>query len=377
MARSEFGAEAVVGLTRAAAQVGDWRRIPALLARHGLETLAVQRLARVRDQVPADIWEIIAQRAQERRAVSLAMTAELRRIMHELDSREIPTITLKGPALAWQAYRDFGARPFVDLDIMVPPKDVAAAGAVLATLGYQPEYHFTDAQDRWFRDVDGDYPYVHEATQLLVELHVRPMSRRFGGMPRDSVLWIRREFVPFAGQSIAVLSADDAFLLQALHGAKHRWERMEWVAAVSALLQQRDGDVAAVLCSAPRARRAVLLACTVASAWLETPLSDSTRAECIRDPVVARLAEQAWHHVVAEATDEGTVGTATKLAFNFRVQRGVTARMRFVYRWVFWPSPEDFEWLRLPDWLFFVYRAVRPLRLLGRYTVRRKGASDA
>lgn len=367
VARAELDADAAARLDDAAARMDAWDALPALLGHHGLTVLGARHLVRVRDRLPAHIWEEIQRRARAAHATSLALAGELRRIVETFDAREVPVLPFKGPVLAWRAYRDLGARPFVDLDLLVRPSDVPAAIAALGALGYIPMHHFTERQEAWFRRVDGDYALVHPDTDFLVELHARAMSLRFEGMPPVEALWARRTFVPLAGRQVPALSADDCFLLQALHGGKHRWERLEWVAVVAELLCQRGGDVASILSQAPGARRAVLLACTVASRWLRAPLSADIRARCARDPWVERLAAAAWRRIASDAVDEGPEETAAKLAFNGRLQRGVVARVRFVYRWAFWPSPEDWEFLPLPDALFFAYRVVRPLRLIGRY----------
>ena len=374
VARAELDADATARLDDAAARMDDWDALPDLLVHHGLTVLGARQLERVRDRVPADTWEEIRRRARAAHATSLALAGELRRIVETFDGADVPVLPFKGPVLAWRAYGDLGARPFVDLDLLVRPPDVSAAIAALGALGYIPTYHFTERQDAWFRRVDGDYAFVHPDTDCLVELHARAVSLRFEAMPPVEALWARRTFVPLAGRQVPVLSADDCFLLQALHGGKHRWERLEWVAVVAELLRQRGGDVASVLSQAPGARRAILLACTVASRWLRAPLSADMRARCARDPSVERLAATAWRRIASDAVDEGPEETAGKLAFNSRLQRGVAARARFAYRWAFWPSPEDWEFLPLPDALFFAYRVVRPLRLIGRYGRRARRA---
>lgn len=377
VARADLDAEAAARLDDAAARLDDWDALPDLLARHGLTVLGARHLEHVRDRVPVDTWEEIQRRARTAHATSLALAGELRRIVDAFDARDLPLLPFKGPVLAWRAYRDLGMRPFVDLDLLVRPLDVPAAVAALGALGYLPAHRFTNRQDAWFRRVDGDYTFVHPDTDGLVELHARAISLRFEGMPPVESLWARRVFVPLAGRPVPALHDDDCFLLQALHGGKHRWERLEWVAAVSELLRQRGGDVASVLAYAPGARRAVLLACAVAARWLHAPLSVETRTQCARDPSVERLAATAWRRIVSNAVDdEGPEETAGKLGFNWRLQRGPGARVRFAYRWVFWPSPEDWEFLPLPDGLFFAYRLVRPLRLIGRYGRRTPRAAS-
>lgn len=376
VARADLDDEAAARLDGAAACMEHWDALPDLLEHHGLTLLGARHLERVRDRLPVDTWEEIRRRARAAHATSLALAGELRRIVDAFDACDLPVMPFKGPVLAWRAYHDLGARPFVDLDLLARPSDVPGAIAALGALGYIPTYRFTARQDAWFRRVDGDYAFVHPDTDCLVELHARAISRRFEGMPPVESLWTRRTFVPLAGRPVPALHDDDCLLLQALHGGKHRWERLEWVAAVSELLRQRGGDVASVLAYAPGARRAVLLACAVAARWLHAPLDAETRAQCARDPSVERLAATAWRRIVSSAVDEGPDETAGKLAFNGRLQRGLGARARFAYRWIFWPSPEDWEFLPLPDRLFFAYRLVRPLRLIGRYGRRARRADS-
>jgi Uncharacterised nucleotidyltransferase len=370
VARSAMDRGAEERLRGAVSDLTAWESVPALLAQHGLTIIGVRHLSTIRDRISPDVWAILERQAREATALALQGASELCRIIDAFETRGIAVLAFKGPVLAWRAYRDFGARTFLDLDLLVSPGDVDAGFDALGALGYAPVYRFRDRQEAWFRLVDGDYQLVDGRTGGLVELHARAMSRRFAGMPPTEDLWARRDAVPLGGRLIPALSGDDAFLLQALHGAKHRWERLEWVAALAELLRQRGGDVAPLLQKVPEARRAVLLACAVAATWLDAPLSSETRAQCDADSVVGRLVADAWQHIVRG--DEGDADeTVAKLAFNWRVQRGTASRIRFAYRWILWPSPEDWAFVRLPDVLFFAYRFVRPMRLLSRYGRRR------
>ncbi|MDE3216506.1 MAG: nucleotidyltransferase family protein [Gemmatimonadota bacterium] len=367
VARARLDERAAARRDAAVAGVADWREMPPLLARHGLLALAAGHLAPARADIPESVWLAIEAEARAARARALAGAAELCRLARACEEAGIPMLAIKGPVLAQRAYGDIGARAFTDLDLLVAPGAVPGALALLGELGYAPEYRFTPRRDAWFRHVDGDYPLIHGQTGQLVELHARPLSRRFVGMAPFEALWERRMPVTLGDRPIAALGDDDAFLLQALHGGKHRWERLEWVAATGQLLRRRGGDARAVLEAAPAARRAVLVACHVAAQWVEAPLSVPMRDACRRDPAVARLADRAWRRIASGARDEGSGETAGKLRFNYRLQGGVAARLRFAYRWAFWPSPEDWGALSLPDWLFVAYRVVRPVRLLARY----------
>ena len=359
--------EASVRLGGLSVETIDWSTVPALLAQHGLTILAASHLETVRRHIPPTVWNTIQCAALRARALALVMSAELLRLLRALTAAGVSTLSFKGPLLGLDAYGDLAARPFDDLDLLVYPHDMNTAITTLGRLDYASSYCFSPAQDRWFRHVDGDYPLIHKSSGILVELHLRVTSRRFGPGINTDNLWRRRHTVQVAGESVAVLSADDQLYLCLLHGAKHRWERLEWLASVNALLKHRGGDVSALLDGPHVEARAVLLGCQLAHELLGAPLHVETAKAIAADSTVMRLAREARLHMFDRQPLTDQQDTAGKLWFNYRIAHGVLARVRFGSRWMFWPSPEDWEAITIPDPLFSLYRIVRPARLMWRY----------
>ncbi len=371
-ARRSGGPDIVPALAALPLELVDWPSVPGLLVRHGLQALAGVHLAGVRSRMPDVVWQEIHDGAMAARATALALSAELFRLLRGFAGAGVETLPYKGPLLGWEAYGDLGARPSVDLDLLIRPVDFDAAAAHLGELGYQPGYVFPPAAARWFRRVDGDYPFAHHETGTLVELHVRPMSRRFGPDPTTDELLARHRMVSISGLRIALPGADDLFYLQVVHGGKHRWERLEWIAATAEMLRLRHGNVSALYRPPYPNPRAVVLGCRLARDLLGAPVDAETTARIAADHTGARLATDALRHLFDDQRllDDSRADTSAKLRYNLRLQPGLVARLRFLYRWVCWPSPEDWERLHLPDPLFFGYRLTRPLRLLWRYARR-------
>jgi hypothetical protein len=345
----------------------EWEAMPRRFVIHGLTILAASHLATVRHAVPPATWNQIHAQALAARASALALVAELTRILHALEADSVDALPFKGPLLGLDAYGDLAARPFVDLDILVSPEDLDRAMATLTRLGYEAQYRFSPARDAWFRRVDGDYPMVHTGTSTLVELHGRAVSRRFGwGLPTAD-LWRRRAAQPLGDTVLPVLCDDDRFYLYVVHGAKHRWERLEWLASTTALLQRRGGDVSALLRPPYRHRRAVLLACHLAHELLGAPLSDATASAIGEDPAIVSFSAEVRRHIFSDRRDDGHDDTAGKLWFNWRLAGGWGQRIGYLYRWCTWPSPEDWNAMSIPDPFFFLYRLTRPARLLWQY----------
>lgn len=324
-----------------------------------------------RAEVPETVRSHLRTEFQANGRRALAKAAELRRLVGAMADAGVRALAYKGPALAVRAYGHLAMRRYSDLDLLVLPEDVPAGGRVLERFGYAAAHRFSPAQDALFRRTDGDYPYRHPHTTLLVELHCHVSSARFGVALPTAELIARARPVPIGGGEVAAPADDDLFLALCLHGAKHRWARLEWLAAAAALAFRAGLDLRGVLgrASALGARREVLLALRLARETVGLPLPDAVDRAIAVDPALAPLAAEAralWFDPQAGAHD-----TAANLRFNYRLREGAVNRARYAAHWLFTPSPEDWAWARLPDPLSPLYRALRPLRLALRYGVRR------
>lgn len=350
----------------------DWDAFLALATRNRLLSHA-HRLLEARGEVPDGVRQMLRDEYQANGRRALARAAELRTLVAAMRDAGIRAVAYKGPALAVRAYGHLALRTYSDLDLLVAPADVPEAGRVLEGRGYVAAHRFSPAQDAVFRRTDGDYPYHHPHTASLVELHCHVSSARFGvSLPAEQLI-ARARPVPVGGGEVPAPADDDLFLALCLHGAKHRWARLEWLAAAAALALRSGLELDAILRRGTEigARRTVLLALLLARDALGVPLTESIDRAITADPALPALAAEAralWMDPGADAHD-----TAANLRFNFRLREGAARRARYAAHWLFTPTPEDWAWAPLPDALAPLYRALRPLRLGVRYGLRRGG----
>lgn len=373
-ARASFAADgAAPALAEAVDRGVEWDAFLALAERNRLLPLAHRALAE-----HADVPETVRSRLRSAFAANarhaLLLAGELRRLMDALHAAGIAALAYKGPALAVRAYGHLALRTYSDLDLLVAPEDEPAAGAVLRAHGYVSAYAFSPAQDAAFRRVDGDYPYHHPAGGGLVELHGRVSSTRFVADLPTARLMARARPVPMGGGDVPAPADDDLFLALCLHGAKHRWARVEWLACAAALAVRAELDLASILERAGEigARRTVLLALLLARDALGLPIPADVHPSIEAHPALASLADEARGLWFAADADGGEAAPAN-LRFNARLRDGAADRARYAARWLFLPSPEDWAWARLPDALAPLYRVLRPLRLAARYGRGRRG----
>lgn len=121
---------------RALAQEGaiDW---PAWLRTAGEGGVAPHLYAALRGQgvLPSAAEEYLRQAYYASVAWNLPLLQELASILRALAAAGVPTILLKGAALAHTLYENVALRPLADLDLLVRPADLPAALSALRAIG--------------------------------------------------------------------------------------------------------------------------------------------------------------------------------------------------------------------------------------------------
>src|SRR3981081_1775201 len=87
----------------------------------------------------------------------------------------------------------------------------------------------------------GEYAFRKSDTQLLVEFHTEQTFRYHPRRLQLQKLFERSEFVAIDGRDVPALSLEDELVLICVHGAKHFWERLMWIADVAALVSRQTG----------------------------------------------------------------------------------------------------------------------------------------
>ncbi|WP_041597053.1 nucleotidyltransferase domain-containing protein [Granulicella tundricola] len=143
-------------------------------------------------------------------------SAELRGLLKSFAEAAVPVLPLKGPSLALRAYGEAAFRSAKDLDLLVQRSDHAAAESILLKIGFAPNRHADDYHRQWSRGT------------TLVELHFdleNPLAFDF----KVETAWQRASPGEFQGQPAWHFAAEDELLFLALHGVRHRFERLSHV----------------------------------------------------------------------------------------------------------------------------------------------------
>lgn len=158
----------------------------------------------------------------------------LQKVLHLLQSRNIPVVLLKGSALALVYYKDWALRPMNDLDLLVPRENVLQAVDWLCENGWSANLRRPDEEDLKIRHA---VTLVDESGMEL-DLHWRVILE-WGTHPIKPSVGTNVQAVRLNGIPVYALSPTEQFFHIMIHGA--RWNAvapLRWIPDALTVLGQ-------------------------------------------------------------------------------------------------------------------------------------------
>jgi hypothetical protein len=344
----------------------NWDFLFKLARRHSLLPLLSQRLNQTAgESVPLDELQRLQLAYEQNVARNLIFVAELSQLVKALHDAGIEAITYKGPVLAVVAYGNPALRRFIDLDLMVRRRDVLAATDVLVRHGYVAAKDLSVDQQALLLRTQHNVQFTRDRRRFIVELHWQVSSHLFASSVTAEELWNNSETVTLNGVDFKTFSTANLLFSLCVHGSRHLWERLAWIADVAHLLNTHPAIEWPVLLERAKnaqAERMFLLGLHLANALLQAPLSAMVKRRVESDKRIAALAER----IIARLFDgtEHHPATAGEIfKYNLQVRSNWGARARY-FLFMFEPTDSDLEQHRLPNPLRFAYYLLRPFRLV-------------
>jgi Uncharacterised nucleotidyltransferase len=344
----------------------DWERLFVLAEEHGVTGHLASCLRDLGEtKIPSEVRQLLVERRRAQNFLTLRLTAELFRILESFTSEGIGTVVVKGPVLAVQAYGDSAIRSYGDLDLLVRQRDIRRATELMTASGYAaavPPSAIDSGR------IPGQYFFSKPDSKLIVELHNDRTLRYFPRRLPLEEFFARQIRVRVDGHDTPALSVEDELVLNCIHGAKHFWERLMWIADVAALVsRQTDINWERVTDSAKAvgAERMLHTGLRLASDLLRARLPDQFQAVVREDAAAARLAQRVYEWLPAAGS--AAPGLFQRAAFRLRMRGGLISAPVYLLKLSFSPTEED--WMDGPDGKRHgVLEAIRrPFRLARKY----------
>jgi hypothetical protein len=213
----------------------DWGRFVRIVARHRMAGMAANGLFTAGIVLPAESGLALRRAAQADLVQALSTAREAARLVALLSDAEIGSVVLKGPPLSALIYGTLAVRQVRDLDLLVNPGNLLRALELLRGQGYELHYSAGDKGLRPDRStILKDVELVHPATGLIVELHARLNNN--AEMLSTSIVDAVRSVAVGGGLDLPALSGEPLLVYLMVHGFRHGWVRLKWLADVAAMV---------------------------------------------------------------------------------------------------------------------------------------------
>jgi hypothetical protein len=337
----------------------DWQKFLAASEHHAVLPLVITRLLERADlEIDPEISATLRSRMNSSLSRSFLFAQELLRVVVAFREAGLRIMPYKGPALAEELWGSFSVRECSDLDFLIPPDDVPRAGAVLEALGYLRVSPVKEQLRPFVLRNASEEQFRHVNTNILLELQWSPAPRVLASRFDIHLLWERARYVAFAGEQILSPSPEDLLLLLCIHGWKHNWSRLIWVADVAQLLRHFSLDWKYILDQAERNRSVRLLSLGLHMSHL--CFGSLLPNEITVDQRICRLAA-----LLRKRLRDGKPHSYLEWhQFMLAARDSTRDQLLQVVRFILTPGLGEYAAVDLPPWAFPMFRVVRLARVL-------------
>jgi hypothetical protein len=345
----------------------DWVELARLAEHHSVGPIVYRSLSAFPHAVPAPVLEQLRKDYERNAQKSLRLTHELLRILDCLESHGIPAIPYKGPVLAKAVYGDIALRRFSDLDILIHAADVPGAKAAVYELGYTPTPRLNEAEQAAHVASGHEWPFDGPLGNNLLEIQWRVLPRFYAVEFSIESFFQRALRVDLGGSSVRTLAPEDLLLVLCVHTAKHVWSRLSWLCDIAETMRSQPIDYISAYRTAKGLgiEKIVAVNFLLQARLLGVPLPEPFRKSMENDPEIEYLAEAARQ--VLSGSADYDAQSIDYFRLMVRLRERFQDRFRFLFRLIFTPSVGEWSTVRLPAWLFPLYRGVRVFRLMARF----------
>ena len=345
----------------------NWTFLLDAVVKHGLWPLLNRHLQRIpTDIVRRDVREALREAAVDYEASILTRVRDLHRLLDGFHEAGLDPIPYKGPVLAERLYGHYALRLYGDLDFLVQPEEVGKAYTHLVARGFRPETPIPLGWESWYEKTRHEHSFSRPESDLFVELHWGAWQR-FLGMPVDvRSFWKRCETVNLEGRAVQSLGMEELLFLLSLHGTKHQWNRLSWLADLTEIIRatpELDWVRVWSLAEESRTERFLSIGLWLAHHLLNAALPSEILERLRADRQAVLLAGQIGRSLCRGVIHEST--EMERLRFVCRALPRLQDRLRFLWGVAVEPCRDDWRLFLLPPSLKGLYTIIRPSRLIG------------
>jgi hypothetical protein len=357
----------------------DWSAFLSLVKRHRVTpTVYLNLRVHAAESVPEQVLASLKNRDERNRQRILQILATLSDISEWFAVEGIKLCPLKGPLQAQSLFDDIGMRTSTDLDLLIPLESLEKADEQLLAHGCERTYPtkpLTPRQWQVYQQEWYHYSYFFPKRGIHIELHwtIGPpdlIPLEFAGQIRS-----RAHPMEVSGRTLYSLADEDFPVYLLIHGSRHNWVRLKWLVDF-AVWMRRTGDQAwedlILRMEEIGLARSLAQGVLLAHRMFSIPIPKQALPLITKEAINEKLARHSIEAILNPDYTGEEVGQFEHLQY---ILYSMKLKKDLRYKWSaltkIWITPEDWQDLPLPDFLFPLYWPLRPFLWLWRNHLRK------
>lgn len=313
----------------------------------------------------------LVKQALRARVISDLQLHTMKEVLFTFRQSGMDAFPIKGPATGTRIYGDPHRRILYDIDILVRPEDTLLAIQTLEQTGFQ---HVKTALQSGVTAKDvtrlhgwGSNIGFRKPTEksVLIELHWRPARHRYEFPVDTGRIWDGRQSLQVDGLETFGMDPVQEVVFLASHGHKHEWKRLHWLCDIAALMRKQDTPWEDICNLAETCQLEQVLGCAVLLAHKVFGVAIPEPTEHLiskHKSLEARVHAIMRRRYVVVPKNDTAIQEACMEWRSTALLGSNTARFKTIVSHL-QPGPDDWRWVRMPDWANAAYYPVRLARI--------------
>jgi hypothetical protein len=301
---------------------------------------------------------------------NMLLTSELINIMKLLEENDIKAIAFKGPTLAQLAYGDITLRQYVDLDILIEKENLEKSYELFLTKSYLSEIDKKFTKNNLFIEKNSDIQFVENKKNILFELHWKLFRNKFSNTQNNINIYEEIQSMNLNSYNINIFKNELLLVYLCMHGSKHKWERIEWIADIDKLLRKAEDinwKLVVEISKKYNCNKMLNLGLLLSHKLYDTPIHINS---------IKNLEKKYYKETIKYILSEMSNITISKSEFNknytsfkfhYNLNENLYDKFYFLKKTFFDLSNSDINFLYLSEKFFLVHYFIKPFRLSIKY----------
>ena len=340
--------------------IHNWKEFINLAFSHGVFPLVYHTLKTHDNRIPNNILKSMKTYNRSIAQQNMLMSAELIKVMKLLKENNIEAIAFKGPTLAQMAYGDIALRQYADLDILIQKDDVYKVYELFKNNYTRSLQRSENQEDIWFK-------YAHDlgltgANGIHIEFHWRMLDSDHPINLNDIDFYSSIQTTTFKQNSMKIISNEEFLIYLCVHGSKHMFERIEWVADIDRFIriQNIDWDKFTNLLQNKNYQKFVYLGLTLAHKLFSTPLINAHIYSTKDINTVNQHIFNLWNQRLS-------FNNKNNMKYMLKLFNSNFDKVAYMHKIYLKPTFTEYWYINLPKSLYFLYYPIRQYLLLKKY----------